>query len=47
MAYDELPPAFDHTNLPIDLPEDVYASWLAARVDLRHSPDRVRGELRL
>lgn len=46
MATDDLPPAFDHTDLPVGLPEDVYASWLAARADLRASPDIVLAQLR-
>lgn len=46
MHHDPLPPPFDHTGLPVGLPDPVYASWLAARKNLKESPDLVVGEHR-
>lgn len=46
MYHDPLPPPYDHTDLPVDLPEPVYSSWLAARRDFRDSKDLVRGAQR-
>lgn len=43
---DPLPPPFDHTGLPVGLPDFVYATWLAARNDLHHSPNVEVGERR-
>ena len=44
MAHDELPLVFDHADLSVGLPEDVYVCWLRARADLHES--LVQGELR-
>lgn len=41
MQHDPLPPPFDHTGLPVGLPETVYSSWIAARRDFRDSKDLV------
>ena len=41
MHHDPLPPPYDHTSLPVGLPEPVYSTWLAARKDFRDSKDLV------
>ncbi|MBD8605205.1 hypothetical protein IFT80_21455 [Pseudomonas sp. CFBP 8771] len=40
-----LPPC-GHTDLPVGLPDHVYATWLAVRRQLRTSKDLASGELR-
>lgn len=44
MPYSMLPP-FDHTNLPVGLPDHVYATWLAVRKQLCASRDLRSGDL--
>ncbi|MBF7144956.1 MULTISPECIES: hypothetical protein [Pseudomonas] len=39
-------PSSDHSDLPVGLPDHVYASWLSARKELRSSTDLHLGELR-
>jgi hypothetical protein len=39
-------PPFDHSDLPVGLPEHVYATWLAARRNLCNSKNLEQSELR-